>query len=92
MSPDLLDKTWMSCGISLLWDAGALNEICAPESVRSLREFVRLHQADWPEDALKLINNRVLVVAGLEAAMDTLNPLQAVDWLEQNIYPAVRDF
>src|ERR1019366_2584605 len=92
MSPDLQDKTWMSCGISLLWDAQALNEICTPEYVRSLREFMRLHQAGWPEDALKLINNRVLVVAGLEAAMDTLNPLEAVDWLEQNIYPAVRDF
>jgi hypothetical protein len=78
MSPDLQDKTWMSCGISLLWDAEALNEICTPEYVRSLREFMRLHQAGWPEDALKLINNRVLVVAGLEAAMDTLNPLEAV--------------
>jgi hypothetical protein len=92
MSPDLLDKTWMSCGISLLWDAEALNEIITPEYVRSLREFLRLHQAGWPDDALKLINNRVLVIAGLEAAMDTLNPQEAVDWLEQNIYPAVRDF
>ena len=92
MSPDLLDKTWMSCGISVLWDAEALNEICAPDSVRSLREFMRLYQSAWPEDALNLISGRVLIVAGLEAAMDTLNPEEAVDWLEQNIYPAVRDF
>ena len=92
MSPDLLDKTWMSCGVSVLWDPEALNEICAPESVRSLREFMRLHQRSWPEDALNLVNNRTLVIAGLEAAMDTLNPQQAVEWLEQNIYPAIRDF
>jgi hypothetical protein len=92
MTPDLHDKTWTGCGISLLWDAQALNEICSPESVRSLREFLRLHQAGWPEDALKLINNRTLVVAGLEAAMDTLNPQEAVEWLEQKVYLAVRDF
>jgi hypothetical protein len=92
MTPDLHDKTWTGCGISLLWDAQALNEICTPESVRSLREFLRLHQGGWPEDALKLINNRTLVIAGLEAAMDTLNPQEAVEWLEQKVYPAVRDF
>jgi hypothetical protein len=92
MTPDLHDKTWTGCGISLLWDAQALNEICTPESVRSLREFLRLHRAEWPEHALKLINNRTLVVAGLEAAMDTLNPQEAVEWLEQKVYPAVRDF
>ena len=82
MRPDLHDKTWMGCGISMLWDAEALNEICAPGSVRSLREFLRLYHTGWPEDALNLINSRTLVIAGLEAAMDTLNPLEAVEWLE----------
>jgi len=92
MSPDLRDNTWMTHGISLLWDAEALNQICSPESVRSLREFLCLHQAGWPEEGLKLINNRTLVIAGLEAAMDTLNPQEAVEWLEQKVYRAVRDF
>lgn len=92
MSPDLVDKTWMSCGISVLWDPEALNAICPPSSVRSLREFMRLRQSSWPEDALNLINNRTLVIAGLEAAMDTLSPQEAVEWLEQNVYPAIRDF
>jgi hypothetical protein len=92
MSQDLDDKTWMGCGISLLWDADALNEICPPESGRSLRELLRLYQAGWPEEALQLINNRTLVVAGLEAAMDILNPQEAAEWLEQKVYPAVRDF
>lgn len=92
MTPDLHEKTWTECGISLLWDAEALNQVCTPDSVRSLREFLRLHVAGWPDDALKLINNRALVIAGLEAAMDTLNPQEAVEWLEQKLYPAVRDF
>ena len=52
MNPDLHDKTWMSSGVSLLWDAEALNEICSPEAVRSLRELLRLHQAGWPESDL----------------------------------------
>jgi len=92
MSPDIQDKSWMGSGISLLWDAKTLNEICPPDSVRSLREFLRLHQAGWPENTLALINGRALVIAGLEAAMDTLNPQPAVEWLEQKVYPAVRDF
>ena len=92
MTLELRDQTWRSCGISLLWDAEALNEVCAPDSVRSLREFLRLHQAGWPEDTLNLINNRTLVIAGLEAAMDTFNPQEVVEWLEQTVYPAVRDF
>jgi hypothetical protein len=92
MTPDLHDNTWMGCGVSLLWDAEALTGICSPDAVRSLRDLLRLHQAGWPEDSLNLINNRTLVIAGLEAAMDTLSPQAAVEWLEQKVYPAVRDF
>jgi hypothetical protein len=92
MNLDLHDNTWMRCGTSLLWDAQALNRVCSPEAVRSLREFLRLHQAGWPEETLKLIQNRTLVVAGLEAAMDTLHPDEAVEWLEKTVYPAVLDF
>jgi len=92
MNLDLHDNTWIRSGTSLLWDAETLNNICTPESVRSLREFLRLHQAGWPEDALKLVNDRTLVVAGLEAAMDTLHPEEAVEWLEKKVYRAVLDF
>ena len=76
----------------------ALNRICAPDAVRSLREFLRLHQAakakggEWSEEALRLIDGRTLVVAGLDSAMDTLNPDEATEWLEQKVYPAILDF
>ncbi len=92
MNPDLHDNSWMRGGTSLLWDADALKRICPAESVRSLRELLRLYQSGWPEDALKLVNGRTLVVAGLEAAMDTFAPEQAVEWLEQTVYPAILDF
>jgi hypothetical protein len=92
MNPSLYDDTWMRCGTSLLWDAEALNRICSAEFVRSLRELLRLHQAGWPDGTLSLINNRTLVVAGLEAAMDTLDPDEAVEWFEQKVYPAILDF
>ncbi len=92
MSPTLGDKTWITSGISILWDAETLNEICSAESVSSLRHFLGLFNAGWPEDNLNLVNGRTLIIAGLEAAMDTLNPQEAVDWLEQTVYPAVRDF
>ncbi|MHB8523254.1 MAG: 5'-nucleotidase [Limisphaerales bacterium] len=92
MNPDLHDNSWMRGGTSLLWDADALKGICPAESVRSLRELLRLYQSGWPEGALKLINERTLVVAGLEAAMDTFAPEQAVEWLEKTVYPAILDF
>jgi hypothetical protein len=92
MNADLHDKSWMQSGISLLWDAEHLNEICSIEEVRSLRELLRLYDAGWPDNDLKLIKGRTLVIAGLEAAMDTLDPRDAVEWLEQKIYPAIRDF
>jgi hypothetical protein len=92
MNPELHDNIWMTCGTSLLWDAAALNQICPFDSVRSLRELLRLHKAGWPDETLQLINNRTLVVAGLEAAMDTLHPDAAVEWLEQTVYQALSDF
>ena len=92
MKPDLHDNRWMQGGTSLLWDADALKRICPAESVRSLRELLRLYEADWPEASLKLIHGRTLVVAGLDAAMDTLPPDRAVEWLEKTVYPAILDF
>ena len=92
MNPDLHDNTWIACGTSLLWDAAALKSICPFDAVRSLRELLRLHQAGWPDGQLQLVKGRTLVIAGLEAAMDTLHPDTAVEWLEQTVFPAISDF
>src|SRR5439155_5307199 len=82
----------MSCGSSLVWNPEALKQICPFDSARSLREFLRLHEAGWPEGDLQPINNRYLVVAGLEAAMDTLRPDEAAPWFEITVYRAINDF
>ena len=92
MNPALHDNTWIGCGTSLLWDADALNRFCPAQSVRSLRQFLRLYQSAWQEDTLHLIKGRTLVVAGLDAALDTFAPDSAVEWFEKSVYPAILDF
>ena len=90
MQPALTnDDLWVRRGISLLWDADELNKICKPNQVMSLRQFCRLDAEGWSGDDLPLINDRTLIVAGLEACIDALPPSEATDWLEQRIYPAI---
>lgn len=87
--PPLHDDVWTRRGISLLWDADALAGICTVQQVVSLRRFLELGSRGWPEGDLPLINDRVLVAAGLESAMDALPPDQAGEWLERVVYPAI---
>ena len=49
MGPPLLDDIWMRRGISLLWDADSLAAVCTPRQVVSLRQFLVLNRAGWPE-------------------------------------------
>ncbi len=89
MGPPLLDDIWARCGISLLWDADQLRRLCQPQQVVSLRRFLQLYAAGWPEDQLALVNERVLVTAGLESCIDALSPNDACEWLERTVYPAI---
>lgn len=90
--PTLHDDIWTRRGISLLWDADSLAEVCTPQQVVSLRRFLQLNSLGWPEDQVPLVDDRVLVVAGLESAIDALPPEQACDWLEQIVYKAIVSF
>jgi hypothetical protein len=92
MGPLLSDDIWMRRGISILWDAEALATVCTPRQVLSLRQFLLLHEAGWPEAELSLVNDARLVVAGLESAIDALPPDEAVAWLERTVYPAIISF
>jgi hypothetical protein len=85
----LHDDIWTRRGITLLWDAESLSRICTPQQVVSLRRFLELHALGWPDDQLPLVNEQVLVVAGLESAIDALPPEQASHWLEQVVYKAI---
>ncbi len=87
--PTLQDDIWTRRGISLLWDADSLADVCTPQQVVSLRRFLQLHSLGWPDDQMPLVDDEVLVVAGLESAIDALPPEQACDWLEQVVYKAI---
>jgi hypothetical protein len=89
MGPSLLDDIWTRRGISILWDAEALTQVCTPAQVISLRHFLQLHSAEWPDHQLMLVRDKALVVAGLESAIDALKPDVAKVWLETVIYPAI---
>lgn len=91
MRPPLEIDTWKRRGHTILWDAGSLASFCRAEQAATLRRFLRLHAAGWPPaeiDAL-LVKGRALVVAGLDAALDAMEPDAALTWLEKTVYPAV---
>ena len=95
MGPPLTDDIWMRRGISLLWDAECLAAVCTPKQVASLRQFLGLHAADWPEaeyEPLMVNDGKTLVVAGLESAIDALPPDEAEVWLCEVVYKAMAGF
>jgi len=91
MNPALLDNTWTTCGVSALWEAAGLHKLAGRSRTVSVREFLRLHAAGWPEDA-EALSERALVVAGLEAVLDALEPAAAQDWMLGTFYKAVHEY
>lgn len=90
MSAPLINfDLWTRQGITVLWDGDQLNNLCEAKDVISLRRFLDLYKAGWPDDDLPLINDKALVVAGLESCIDALNPNDAVEWLSDVIYQAI---
>lgn len=93
MQPPLIqDDLWTRRGISILWDADFLSKICTPQQVVSLRQFFQLHAAGWPEGELPWVNDRAIVVAGLESCIDALPPDEAVAWLQRTVYQTLVSF
>lgn len=88
----LHDDIWTRRGITLLWDADALANVCSPHRVVSLRQFLYLDAIGWPEKHVPLINDRALVVAGLENALDAIGPDEGPEWVRQVIYRALISF
>lgn len=86
--------SWKRKGHTILWDAGSLASLCHPGSAITLRQFLRMHRAGWPDAELNatLVKGRALVVAGLDAALDAQDPDAALEWLENTVYPAIISF
>ncbi|MDQ3624874.1 MAG: hypothetical protein M3463_20735, partial [Verrucomicrobiota bacterium] len=79
-----------TCGVSMLWHATGLHLLAGRSRTVSVREFLRLHAAGWPEDA-EALSERALVVAGLEAVLDALEPAAAHEWMLGTFYKAVHE-
>tara|TARA_B100001123_G_scaffold250742_1_gene279868 strand:+ start:9192 stop:9707 length:516 start_codon:yes stop_codon:yes gene_type:complete len=90
--PLVNNDLWNRRGITLLWDADELNKLCQPQEVISLRRFRQLEDAGWPEEELPLVRDVALVVAGLEACIDSLPPEEARNWLEMKMFPSILSF
>jgi hypothetical protein len=87
---ELLDTVWQRRGTSWVWDEEARNQICEPNEVWSLRQFLRA-AGNWPDD-LPSNQGKTLVVAGLDGSLDLLTPTDAEVWLGDAIKPAILSY
>jgi hypothetical protein len=92
MGPPLSDDIWARRGISLLWDSETLAALCATDQIISLRRLLQLHKAGWPEADLQLVNDKTLIVAGLESCLGAMPPKETETWLEQVVYRAMLSY
>lgn len=94
MRPPIEIDTWKRKGHTILWDPASLASFAKSEQAINLREFLRMHAAGWPDAALEsaMVKRRALLVAGLDAAIDSMEPADALAWLEKTVYPAVISF
>ncbi len=92
MNPNLLDDVWQRKGISVIWDNPVLTKLVKDNRAISLREFFSYFEDGWPDDKMSFINNELLLVAGLDAALDTLEAQHAEEWVTQEVYKRIYDF
>lgn len=92
MNPILLDDVWQRKGISVIWDNPVLAKLVKDNRAISLREFFSYYENSWPDDDMPFINNDLLLVAGLDAALDTLEAQNAEEWVTQEVYKRIYDF
>ncbi|MGE4478656.1 MAG: 5'-nucleotidase [Deferribacterales bacterium] len=92
MDPILRDNIWQRKGISILWDDSTLADLINDNRVISLREFFSFYAQNWPENSMPFINDDLLLVAGLDAALDTLEASDAEHWVTQEVYKRIYEF
>jgi hypothetical protein len=92
MNPILQDTVWLRKGISVLWDNKVLTEMITNGNAISLREFFSLYEQNWPDNEIPLIDENLLLVAGLDAALDSLSAEDSEEWVNQEVYRCIYDF
>ena len=92
MNPVLHDTVWQRKGVSVLWDNKSLTELVKDNRAISLREFFSFYEQGWPDENIPFINDDLLLVAGLDAALDTLSAADAEEWLTKDVYKIIYEF
>ena len=95
MKENLNDKIiWTKRGVSVIWDAKALSELGSMSKALSLRDWLRWQAEGWADREEYFTGNdeRAVVVAGLDAALDSLDPEDAEIWMQDHILNAITEF
>jgi len=97
MKIPLRDIAWQTTGVSVIWDAASMDKVGPLSRALSLREFLCWAAEDFSESNplarfMDESRERSVCVAGLEAALDTLAPAEADEWLEYKLQPAIKKF
>jgi hypothetical protein len=88
--PPLLADIWTRRGLSLLWGGSALARV-APTEIVSLHKLFRLADEGF-RDPLPSNGGKLLVVTGLEGALDALSGDDAEAWTIDRIRPLLERF
>ena len=85
---------WTKRGVSVIWDAPELAKLGTMAKALSLRQWFRWKAEGWPEREHYYTgkDKRTIIVAGLDAALDSMTPDVATDWMQSNLLAAVREF
>jgi hypothetical protein len=85
---------WTKRGVSVIWDASELAKLGTMAKALSLRQWFRWKAEGWPEreDNFTGKDGRTIIVAGLDAAIDSMTPETATEWMQSKLLPAIREF
>jgi hypothetical protein len=86
--------TWTKRGVSVVWDAPALAKLGTMAKALSLRQWFRWQADGWPdrEHYYTGKDGRTIIVAGLDAALDSMKPEVATEWMQSKLLAAIREF
>lgn len=92
MKANLTDNVWQRKGVSIIWDNIALSELLEKHCAISLREFFILYDKNWAEEDMEFIDDSMLLVAGLDAAIDAMEASEAEEWVIREVYKRIYEF
>ena len=85
---------WTRRGVSVIWDAPELAKLGTMAKALSLRQWFRWQEKGWPEREGYFTgqDKRAVIVAGLDAAIDSMTPEAATEWMQGKLLATVREF